>query len=156
MEAERDQPVKNQAIVVLTGMTWETPPGIDPECIKICTALNELPGIRTVESCCGHGEQPFWIWLMVTDPTALGLLTLSRCLCHRYGRINLPSRKGWKAILDHFDMCPQLCFRLEGPVGDYAGADAVAENILDYTRDRMGEYYNILTGMAGGKKARYG
>lgn len=137
-------------------MVWVPPSNLDPECIKICTALNELPGIRTFESCCGHGEHGFWIWFEITDPKALGLLTLSRCLCNRYGRVLAGDVKGWRAVLDHFDLCPRLCFLLEGPMGDYKGADELAEEIFDYTRDRMGDYYNILTGKAGGKPARYG
>ena len=40
------------------------PDDMDPECIPICTAMNNLPGIRTVESCCGHGERPHWIFFL--------------------------------------------------------------------------------------------
>jgi len=36
--------------------------GIDPECEHLCGAMNKIPGIRTVESCCGHGEVPYRIW----------------------------------------------------------------------------------------------
>lgn len=38
------------------------PPDIDKECVALCEAMNALPGIRTIESCCGHGERPFRIW----------------------------------------------------------------------------------------------
>ena len=46
-------------------MTWTQPEGIDPECIGLCQAMNAMPGITTVESCCGHGETPFQIWFKV-------------------------------------------------------------------------------------------
>jgi hypothetical protein len=109
---------------------------MDPECIKLCSALNELPGVRTFESCCGHGEHGFWVWFEITNPTALGLLLLSRCLYNRHGRVLAGSNKGWRAVLDYFDRCPRICFLLEGPVGDYVGADELAEEILKYTQSR--------------------
>lgn len=113
-------------------MVWENPPRIDPECIKICTALNELPGIRTFESCCGHGEHGFWVWFEVTNPIEKGLLILSRCLYNRQDRVPTGDSQGWRAVLYHFDRCPRLCFLLEGPTGDYAGADGLAEEISKY------------------------
>lgn len=36
--------------------------GIDKECIDLCAAINDIPGLRTVESCCGHGERTYKIW----------------------------------------------------------------------------------------------
>lgn len=42
---------------------WIPPEGIDPECIPLCRAINAIPGLHTVESCCGHGADPFRIWL---------------------------------------------------------------------------------------------
>lgn len=35
---------------------------MDPECIDLCNALNEIPGIETISSCCGHGKDGFAIW----------------------------------------------------------------------------------------------
>lgn len=37
---------------------------MDPECIELCDALNGLPGIRTIESCCGHGKEPFRVFFI--------------------------------------------------------------------------------------------
>lgn len=37
------------------------PKDMDKECIKLCEALNILPGIQTIESCCGHGGRRFRI-----------------------------------------------------------------------------------------------
>lgn len=33
----------------------------DPECVNICKAVNRLNGIFTIESCCEHNNQPFWL-----------------------------------------------------------------------------------------------
>jgi hypothetical protein len=35
---------------------------MDFECVKICDALNTLPGIETFESCCGHAQGPFMVF----------------------------------------------------------------------------------------------
>ncbi len=34
----------------------------DPEVVELCNAMNALPGITTLESCCGHGKIPFRIF----------------------------------------------------------------------------------------------
>jgi hypothetical protein len=34
---------------------------MDVECIKLCNALNKLPGIETFESCSGHSVNPFFV-----------------------------------------------------------------------------------------------
>lgn len=47
----------------MTDQTTAYPAGMDIECIPLCDALNALPGIRTFESCCGHGRGPFRVFL---------------------------------------------------------------------------------------------
>lgn len=37
---------------------WIPPSDLDKECLELCVAMNKLPGIRTTNSCCGHGDQP--------------------------------------------------------------------------------------------------
>ena len=51
---------------------------MDPECVKLCEAINHIPGLRTYESCCGHGERPFYIWF--TLRTVKGLRNLAHLL----------------------------------------------------------------------------
>ena len=34
---------------------------IDKECKNLCKAINKFPGIRTVESCSGHGKSNYFI-----------------------------------------------------------------------------------------------
>lgn len=47
------------------------PNTIDPECIIPCRAMNRLPGITTVESCCDHNKRAFKIWFVVDNLAAL-------------------------------------------------------------------------------------
>ena len=42
---------------------FKDPGNLDPECVGLVRALNLLPGVRTFESCCGHGESRFRVWL---------------------------------------------------------------------------------------------
>ncbi len=56
---------------------------MDIECIDLCNAMNSLPGIVTMESCCGHGASPYHIFFRVTDSKE-GLFFLTRCVNHRY------------------------------------------------------------------------
>jgi len=37
---------------------------MDPECVRICDAINALPGLTTIDSCCGHGLREFSVYLM--------------------------------------------------------------------------------------------
>jgi hypothetical protein len=55
---------------------------MDQECIDLCNAINEIPGLETVSSCCGHGKHDMWIWLKAATPRDLYLL--SRCIDKRY------------------------------------------------------------------------
>lgn len=52
------------------------PPGeMDEECVRLCDALNCIPGIRTFESCCGHGLDPFQVWMTAESVNSLYILT---------------------------------------------------------------------------------
>jgi hypothetical protein len=107
--APRSQTTKT----VLPVRAWKPPPDIDKPCVALSTAMNQLPGIQTTESCCGHGTEPYRIWFRVTDFAARGLLTLARCTCPRY--YDSP----FKILLNHGDTPEgQVSFLLEGPVGD--------------------------------------
>lgn len=72
------------------GMTWnqeeraarftrvgrkEYPKGMDQECVDLCDALNAFEGVRTVESCCGHGRGPFFVAFEVDTLEALHRVT---------------------------------------------------------------------------------
>lgn len=77
--------------------------GIDAECIRLVAALNNIRGIKTVESCCGHGVRPFSIWLEVLDMH--GIHRLSKMLDRRYGGPSSDTNGMW-----HSEMCVELNF----------------------------------------------
>ena len=47
---------------------------MDKECVELCDALNDIPGIETTESCCGHGKDGFRVWFKITDFSALFII----------------------------------------------------------------------------------
>lgn len=86
---------------------------LDPEVLALCEALNDLPGIRTTESCCGHGRHPYRIWF-----TARRLRNLPRlvywfdgCHCGYYG---------WRVVAVTDCGMKPIAFMAEGPVGEEA------------------------------------
>ena len=56
---------------------------MDPEVIDLCNAINALPGLKTEDSCCGHGKNLFSIFFRVTSLHD-GLFFLARCCDRRY------------------------------------------------------------------------
>jgi len=102
---------------------WEIPPDLDEECKNLCIAFNSLPGIETEESCCGHGNEGYFVWFRVTDYTRRGFLFLSRLMSRNYYGFS----SEWQIVLDHSDIngytrnggWHQILYRLEGPPGSY-------------------------------------
>lgn len=110
---------------------------MDKECVVLCDAINLFaPEIRTVESCCGHGERSYKIWLHVTDS---GLAKLPSVLywidtCHS-------GRPGWTCkVYTDCGMSP-VTFMIEGPTGQQAYDDArhIAGKILTTFNEEMAD-----------------
>lgn len=60
---------------------------MDKECIELCDALNSIDAIQTIESCCGHDNEPFQIWFSLdfkTSSAEKSLFFLTRCMDRRY------------------------------------------------------------------------
>jgi hypothetical protein len=111
------------------------PPGMD----LLCEALNTLPGVRTYESCCGHGQEPYRIWLHVAQPHRnLFCLTYWCWLAERHNGV-----RGW-ALRERTINCTRdrlgrerpLDLILEGHAGDFAGAEQIAKAIRERLCDR--------------------
>lgn len=84
---------------------------MDVDCIPLCDALNALPGIKTVESCCGHGQATHRIFFTAGSVEALGPI-LQAC-----------ESSGWDVEVFWVNGQGVAMFVLEGPIGppDIAG-----------------------------------
>lgn len=78
---------------------------MDAQCIPLCDKFNELEGVYTYESCCGHNKAPYRIFFHCNNFISLGIL--SRCVSRNY------SSGLWQIIIDNTDTCPSYCFMLE-------------------------------------------
>ena len=58
---------------------------MDKECIPLCDAINDIPGLETSGSCCGHGKDSFKIYMPEKNIYHRNFLILMRSLCPRYG-----------------------------------------------------------------------
>ena len=56
---------------------------MDPEAVDLCNAINALPGMKTTESCCGHGKYPFIVFFRI-GVSDQGMFFLARCQDNRY------------------------------------------------------------------------
>ena len=100
------------------------PDGVDKECVDLCMALNYLPGISTIESCCGHGERPYHIWFTTKYLRSLPRLLywFARCHCGFYG---------WKIIVRTDCAMSPVTFMIEGPTGAYEESYHIAKLIKE-------------------------
>ena len=79
---------------------------MDEECIPLCNALNSIPGIITVDSCCGHEKHDFRIWFYLEDGGKVNYLkVVSTAFDPRYGGID-----GWVCTLENSDIVDHLPF----------------------------------------------
>ena len=99
-----------------------TPRDLDPECLNLCRALNELPGIETISSCAGHGETPFQVSLEAESLDDLPPVAWSLDSCHS-------GQSGWELVAYTDCTMAPIRFLVEGPVGAYEAAEAIAELI---------------------------
>lgn len=98
--------------------------GYDVEVVALVDAMNLVPGIRTIESCCGHGDYPFRIWFVTDSLEALPALLYWFDSCHCGCR-------DWRVIAKTDCGMSPVTFLVEGPVGAYEDADRIAAYIRD-------------------------
>ena len=53
------------------------PPDLDPECVKLVTCLNDVVGVTTFGSCCGHLESNYFVFFRCSDHEKLARLSRS-------------------------------------------------------------------------------
>jgi tRNA(Phe) wybutosine-synthesizing methylase Tyw3 len=99
------------------------PDDMDKECINLCNALNSIKGIQTVESCCGHGKHGYWIFFHTKSFVALSKVAYYAMTCHS-------GASGWQVVANTDGRMKRYLFLLEGPSGDYEGAEKIAKAIM--------------------------
>ena len=104
--------------------------GIDKECVDLCDAINEIPGLRTTESCCGHGKTQYRIWFKVDNPEWLPSL-LYFCDSRHVGF-------DWNCLVTTDCGMSPITFLLESESkGEtaYEEATVIAENVMEHLRE---------------------
>jgi hypothetical protein len=81
---------------------------MDSECVPLCDALNNLPGIETFESCCGHGKSPFMIFFI-----AEGIEDLLPVL------VEIHDRREWRLEVQWANGGGQIYFMLKREYEDF-------------------------------------
>lgn len=71
---------------------------MDKECIPVCDALNELPDVRTFESCCGHLKRRYVVYLYTDNPYSMAVI--ARAFDRRY----LPTKIRWETTIETIDV----------------------------------------------------
>ena len=109
---------------------WIPPTDLDSECLALCLALNKLNGIDTVESCSGHGQQPFHVWFTTQQLSALPplLYWFAGCHCGFYK---------WTVQARTDCAMSPVYFMIEGPAGAFDQADYIARLIEAYTAEQQ-------------------
>lgn len=94
-----------------------TPGDIDEPCRELVREMNLFPGIRTVESCSGHGERPMRVFFVTDSLEALPALVYWFSACHSGVR-------GWKVTVSTDCVCSPAMFCAGS---EQIGAPAYAE-----------------------------
>jgi hypothetical protein len=100
-------------------MTTPTKSDLDPECVRLCDALNGMPGVSTFSSCSGQGERPLYVAFTAASLEALQSVAAK-----------VSEQSGWRVEVG-FKAEIGLVFRLVGGVGSetFKSALELAERI---------------------------
>jgi hypothetical protein len=116
---------------------WKPPKDLDKECLGICTAMNRLPGLFTIESCCGHGDTPYWIFFRLSEDTPEGLMEGLPMLLYWMRHFGGDCHESeWNVQVSTDCSGMDATFTLEGPTGDQGVEESKAiakclEEVLD-------------------------
>jgi hypothetical protein len=77
---------------------------LDVECVMLCRVLNKVNGVYTLESCCGHGADPYRIWFYVDDECMASALRFLADLISDTNLVWCPDsagvyRENWRIVL---------------------------------------------------------
>ena len=103
--------------------------GVDKEVVELVIQMNRFEGIRTMDSCCGHGEHGVWIFFLADSLESLPSLLFYVDSCHN-------GCPGWQVIARTDCSMAPTSFLLESTnVGQTAYDEA--EKIAGYMRDYL-------------------
>lgn len=104
---------------------------MDKECIPLCDALNELPEVRTFESCCGHCKTAFLTYLYCKSWYSMSVI--ARAFDRRYSN----TEQAYTINLETIDAShdPQFCI--------YLSSEKAYENNASMERDVANLVNNI-------------
>ena len=111
---------------------------MDPECIPICEAINRIPGLETLESCCGHKEKLFRVWFQVDGQESLPVLLYYVVPCHMGFR--------WPCkVKTDCAMSPVVFYIESEEVGDkaYRQANKIADEVNAFMDENPDGLQNI-------------
>lgn len=91
---------------------------MDRECVNLCKAINEIPALCTLESCCGHGKSAYDIYFRVTSLKGLSL---------PLGCIH--GKDDWAVYVYAVYYGDWPKFILTGPIADFKPAERLAKEI---------------------------
>ena len=114
---------------------------MDKEVIKLCDAINLFsPDIYTIESCCGHGKERFYIYFQAKNWDTLSKLLYFFDPCHN-GFCLTPEERGvdrshhmWQIEVTTDCAMSYPTLSLSGGIGEeaYLQADTIANMIIDH------------------------
>ena len=108
---------------------------MDKECIPICDALNEIEGIETFESCCGHKKLPFLV--AFTAERIDNLRPILIAIDDMHGLQKWDVRAVWASGGG------AIYFILEGPVGASRAANLIAKRIRNIRLESMADVVEL-------------
>lgn len=105
--------------------------GVDKELVNLVKAMNKFPGIRTIESCAGHGRKPPAIWFVPESIEVLPAMLYWFDRCHSSCNWNVRIYTGCSA--DHVMWMVEA--RMEGEEA-YQEADKIAKYMEEHLNER--------------------
>ena len=120
---------------------------MDEQCVELCDAINEIPGFKTVQSCCGHSRCSYRIWFNAEGNIQKPLYILARSLNRFYGGpvYNHTNNEGaeysneWEIKVKDQEVDLTAIFVLESPcVGSmaYRQSKKIASNIREILKSK--------------------
>lgn len=114
--------------------------GLDEQCVGLVNCLNDIDGVETIESCCGHLKYPYRMWFRCNNFSALA--RIGRAVERNY------SDGKWVIEVTVGDVKPLygFCLRSVEAFKTYddmqQSLDGLIDNIKYWQRSQFDEYFS--------------